>query len=378
MTWGFSPLDKALGLLPHTTLLPLLTETVVRLGAWMPFGRVSEFVRDTSRTTCSKATVHRQTLRAGRALVEAEEKATAWLLDEPRESAAAAVGHQQVSVDGAMIPLIGGWAEVKTVAIGTVTTTEKGPKATDVSYLSRMADHVRFAKQATLELHRRGTDKAGRVTAVVDGADWIQTLLDLLCPTATRVIDWAHCSSYVGRAAQSLFPNPGEAADWRGKQLTVLMHGEPQQVIDELCLQLGRCAIGSPQAEEVRTCLGYLAKRLDQIAYRRFREAGLPIGSGIVESGNKLVVQARMKGAGMRWDATNVDPMLALRNTICGVSPWERSWNLLAAYRAKVARERAIAAHDRRHPPPPPTPKRRPRKSFRNFSLRPRSRYAKP
>lgn len=370
----FSPLDKELGLLPHAQVLPLLSEMLVRLGAWMPFARVAEFVQETARTTCAKASVQRQTLGAGAALVEAAEKATAWLLEKPRESDAPAVDHQQISVDGAMVPLVGRWAEVKTVAIGTVVATAAGPKATELSYFSRLSDHTTFTQQATLELHRRGTHQAARVTAVVDGADWIQSFLDLHCPGATRVIDWAHSSSYLNSAAQALFPNPGEAADWRSKQLNVLMHGQAQQVIDELCLQLGRCPLNSPAEEQVRVCLGYLARRLDQIAYGTFRAEGLPIGSGIVESANKLVVEARLKGAGMRWAAPSVDPMLALRNAICGVAPWQRSWNLLLTYRARVARERAIATHDRRHPRPTPMPKPKRRINFRDFSLTPRPR----
>ena len=37
----------------------------------------------------------------------------------------------------------------------------------------------------------------------------------------------------------------------------------------------------------------------------------------MVESANKLVVQARLKGAGMHWEATYVNPLLALRNGVC-------------------------------------------------------------
>ena len=38
------------------------------------------------------------------------------------------------------------------------------------------------------------------------------------------------------------------------------------------------------------------------------------MGSGSVESANKLGVQARLKGAGMPWKRENVNPMLCLRN----------------------------------------------------------------
>ena len=35
--------------------------------------------------------------------------------------------------------------------------------------------------------------------------------------------------------------------------------------------------------------------------YPEFRRNGWPIGSGMVESANKNVVEARLKGAGMHW-----------------------------------------------------------------------------
>jgi hypothetical protein len=343
----------------------------VRLGAWMPFEHVAEFLAETVKANRSKPTVHRETVKAGQALVDAESKATEWLSKAVPESHGPAVAHQQISVDGAMVPLIGRWAEVKTVAIGTIVATDAGPKAKDLSYFSRKADHGTFSQQATLETHRRATHKAEKVTAVVDGAEWIQEFLDLQCPAAVRIIDWAHSSSYVAQAAQALFSDPGEAADWRGAQLNLLLHGDPQGVLDELCFQLGRCGPGTDQEAVVVTSLGYLAKRLDQIQYRQYREAGLPIGSGIVESANKVVVEQRLKGAGMRWKDEHVDPMLALRNAICSSGRWADSWRVLHAYRRRVAAERAHAAHCARHPvpaPPPRKPKRHPR-AFRDFRL---------
>ena len=57
-----------------------------------------------------------------------------------------------------------------------------------------------------------------------------------------------------------------------------------------------------------------------------FRQNGWPIGSGMVESANKLVIEARLKGAGMHWDRTNVNPMLTLHNGVCnerGPETWQ-------------------------------------------------------
>lgn len=60
--------------------------------------------------------------------------------------------------------------------------------------------------------------------------------------------------------------------------------------------------------------------------YPTYRAAGWPIGSGMVESANKLVVQARLKGSGMHWQRSHVNPMLALRLAVCN-ERWQEMWH---------------------------------------------------
>ena len=50
--------------------------------------------------------------------------------------------------------------------------------------------------------------------------------------------------------------------------------------------------------------------------YRRYRELGLPIGSGTVESACKNVVAARMKQSGMMWGMPGATGMLQLRASL--------------------------------------------------------------
>lgn len=47
--------------------------------------------------------------------------------------------------------------------------------------------------------------------------------------------------------------------------------------------------------------------------YTLFREMGLPIGSGIVESAHRHVLQVRMKRAGQRWALARARRMARLR-----------------------------------------------------------------
>ena len=52
-------------------------------------------------------------------------------------------------------------------------------------------------------------------------------------------------------------------------------------------------------------------------AISQFRDAGLPIGSGTVESGVKQFKQ-RLTGTGMRWYPDNANRMTILRSAILG------------------------------------------------------------
>jgi hypothetical protein len=62
--------------------------------------------------------------------------------------------------------------------------------------------------------------------------------------------------------------------------------------------------------------------------YVTYRQAGYPVGSGSVESGCKVVVQARMKQAGMRWSRQGAQAMLALRCILLS-EQWDAVWTSL-------------------------------------------------
>jgi hypothetical protein len=342
-----------LALLPGR-LSPRLQESLVRLGAWIPsFARAAEALAWFGGVAVGAETVRRQTEAAGAALVALE---TAEVDRLEREAPAPAAGPrvQQVSADGAMVPLRGGeWAEAKTVAVGTVEAArgaDGGPVArtTDVSYFSRLTDSETFGRLALGELHRRGTPTAGTVAAVLDGSLWLQVFVDLHRPDAVRILDFPHAVESLSAAAQAaLGVGAVETAAWLAVHAHELKSGDPDAVLAALAaLPVHDAADPAAAAKQRDESLAYLGARRDQIAYARFRAQGLPIGSGMVESANKLVVEERLKGPGMHWARANVDPVLALRCAACN-DRWAEVW-------PRVARSL-------RHPPTPcPTRTRRP------------------
>ncbi len=189
------------------------------------------------------------------------------------------------------------------------------PHTTQLSYFSRLTDADTFQRLAWVETHRRGVTGAADVCGVVDGADWCQGFLDWHCRDAVRILDFAHAAEYVAKAARAAWgPATPALASWLGRWLHQLEHGDPAAVLAALEALPSVAVMGPAGVEHPReTALQYLTKRRAQIDYATFLAARYPIGSGPVESANKVVMEARLKGSGMHSARPNVNPMLALR-----------------------------------------------------------------
>lgn len=176
-----------------------------------------------------------------------------------------------------------------------------------------------------VELHRRGIERAGRVGAVVDGKEWCQSFIDYHYPEALRILDLPHAAEHLTTIGQT------RGADGALLSATRLKQGR-ERLRDEgpagILAELRPLVAAQPSTPELAAALAYLEKRQVQMNYPEFQAQGWPIvGSGVVESANKLMVEARLKGAGMHWQERNVNPILALRNALCN-ERWEESWSL--------------------------------------------------
>ena len=70
----------------------------------------------------------------------------------------------------------------------------------------------------------------------------------------------------------------------------------------------------NPHEEYMKVNLySYIESNKDRIDYPLYRSKGYFIGSGAIESGNKVVMQKRMKLAGMRWSPEYAQYLLSLR-----------------------------------------------------------------
>jgi hypothetical protein len=364
-----------LALLPGA-VTPSLQAHAAHLGAWLPFGRAAAMLTTFTQVALSESTVQRLTETTGVAALAVANAEVAhiqatWPPVPPGPATAV------LSVDGAMVPVVGGdWVEVKTLAVGVVEPVDADHLApiTDLSYVSRLVDAQQFQTDTLGELHRRGIERADQVVAVTDGAAWIQGWIDFHTPAAVRILDFAHATQRLAVLGQAEGPTATPATRaW----FATMQHRLKHEGLAAILTEVTAVAAGHPDPQVRDEHLAYLRKRVDQMAYPAFQSAGWPIGSGIVESANKLVVEARLKGAGMHWARASVNPMLVLRNAVCN-DRWREVWTASTAHicqHGRVGRPitpkqppPALAAALEPVPEPPaPPPSPEPRHPWRRY-----------
>jgi hypothetical protein len=163
-----------------------------------------------------------------------------------------------------------------------------------------------------------------QIHAVGDGADWIRLQSREIFGQQGRFLcDFFHVSEYLGGAAPACGGPRGD--HWRRTQQKRLRRGAYQQVIESLAEHLE--PLGTPEEDApVRNGHRYLTNRTDCLDYPRALALGLPIGSGMIESGHRHVLQARLKKAGTAWLRDHADQIAHLR-VLRSNNQWLSLWN---------------------------------------------------
>lgn len=170
-----------------------------------------------------------------------------------------------------------------------------------------------------------GMSMQSHVHVVADGAVWIDSQRRVAFgKQANLLIDLFHVLEYLAEAAQSCSPEPKK---WLKTQKRRLKAGRSDQVIKELkhyCEAPEQPEENSP----VRRALRYLDNRSDCLAYEKAIKLELPLGSGLIESANKHVLQSRMKIPGASWNINTAENFVRTR-AMRANQQWETYWNEL-------------------------------------------------
>lgn len=233
----------------------------------------------------------------------------------PRPSATPSPNQLYISMDGVLAQLHQrGWSEIKVgCCYQTRSRVERSrPEQLDIrahsaSYVSALEQAQSFGWRLWQEAVRRGALTADDLVVLGDGAHWIWNSAQTHFPGATQILDWYHVSEYVWNAASAIWGEGSQQrAEWAHRQLEKLWESKLDEVLDELEQWRER-------GEAVLAALSYYREHHSRMDYASYRARGLQIGSGSVESACKQLVSARLKQAGMIWNAEGAEAVAMVR-----------------------------------------------------------------
>lgn len=219
-----------------------------------------------------------------------------------------------VETDGTLLPHVefapgtGDRRKLRTIAYREVRLlVAQAAGATTAAYAVSFGDLAETATQWQHAARQAGWASPTYLHAVGDGAPWIADLVGTCFgPPARFLLDLYHVGGYLAAAA------PPDQPDYLRAQKAALCAGQADTVLAELHARLEPVTTPEPAAP-VRAAHRYLANRRDQLDYPAALARSLPLGSGLIESGHKHVLQKRLKIPGAAWLRANAEAFAQAR-----------------------------------------------------------------
>jgi hypothetical protein len=198
-------------------------------------------------------------------------------------------------------------------------TRDDAPRAQQVR---RVASLVR-TKQEVMECikadaERRDPQHRKPLVVLLDGALGLWNLATKLFKEwkrVTFVLDIMHVVGYLWAAANALFGEQSKAGKrWVQQKLTEILRGRVGYVIGGLRQILTKQQLRKSVRETLANVITFFHNHRRWMQYDAYLAAGLPIGTGVVESACGSVVKHRMEGEGKRWSLAGAEAILALRS----------------------------------------------------------------
>jgi hypothetical protein len=177
-------------------------------------------------------------------------------------------------------------------------------------YVSYLGSVIEFKKVLFDSAVKAGYGKVKKVVIIGDGAHWIWNMCSELFPDAECILDFYHMTENVFNYAKELFNHDEKKYT---KWADLIIHYIKTEQVKKALKKIADSPLPSVKINNVPNLEGYIKNNSNRINYLEYRKKGYYIGSGMVESGNKIVVQKRMKQAGMRWSTNGAQYMAGLR-----------------------------------------------------------------
>jgi hypothetical protein len=226
------------------------------------------------------------------------------------------------------------WKEVKTCVIYEIDAA--GKATGQKMYYATQSAHEAFGKRVATAATRAGAELAEELVFIGDGAKWVWGLCERefarFGTKVVQVLDWYHAVEHLWEVARAYY---GETSDlvtpWVKAREGELYNGGVERVITAIQTMAEQVGVAPEGAHELdrRVVLwrnvGYFDDNKSRMKYPEYRDRGMPMGSGVVESACRHVVASRLKGPGMRWDEQGAEAILHLR-TLELSGRWDAFW----------------------------------------------------
>ena len=321
---------------------PRLARIVTWLGGQLSFEQTRQVLDRVGGITLPKTSIWRRMQTWGaRMLAEITQEqarqllaARTWSTPGQRPIAKGAMG---IGIDGAMVHLRDeGWKEFKIATVFDVTLVERVDERTgdrglfgqarNCSYVAHLGGPEELGWLAWGEAQRRGWHAARDTQVIGDAAAWIWNVQAEHFPDSVTLVDWYHATEHLGEAKQQLYPEGGaQASRWYNASEKLLYEGHAAQIGRGLD-KAAQASADPGRAELLQQAAHYFQNHSQRMQYQDCRNAGWPIGSGMVESGAKQF-KARVTGPGMRWSRSGAERVLAVRSAVMtGQERYDALW----------------------------------------------------
>jgi hypothetical protein len=228
-----------------------------------------------------------------------------------------------VSLDGVMIstryaqvlPGDSRWCEA---CCGTVSFFDKQGDLLCTRFLARMPEHKKKTMKSQLAMQFKEIKKLRPdldMIKIADGARDNWTFLNDEIQEGECVLDFYHASTHLHNAMEIIYgKNHVEAIAEYKKYRHILRYDE--KGIDKVIRHLKYQFRKNPKKEKIKTEITYFSRHRARCQYARLADEKKPIGSGIVESACKTVLQMRCKRSGQRWENKGGQAILTFRSIL--------------------------------------------------------------
>lgn len=181
---------------------------------------------------------------------------------------------------------------------------------TQKSYVAYFGCVEKFKQLLLKKAFDNGYFKYEKVVIIGDGAKWIWNLCNELFPNCVEILDYFHLDENVNDYAKIAISDKFERKRWIKDVLDNFINGNKNkaiELVESIKLPKDKIPNGVSNLPE------YIKNNINRINYKEFKDSGYYIGSGPIESGNKTVIQQRLKQSGMRWSINGGQYIATLR-----------------------------------------------------------------